>query len=152
MHTFKKALIIHQQYEELMEVRMVPHLEDPSRTNHVNIHGQWRLLADACGFPYTKLIRFKYVSDGEYLDVRAGKLEFVMPFLVKNLPQPWQTLFIVLIRCTTSRLTAFDQSKINTLQMFYVVVNQLNVDYAQLIWTDFLYQVEKKPQRAVQYP
>ncbi|GKC55110.1 reverse transcriptase domain-containing protein, partial [Tanacetum coccineum] len=47
---------------------------------------------------------------------------------------------------------SFDQSKINTLQTFYVVVNQLNVDYAQLIWTGFLYQVEKKLQRAVQYP
>ncbi|GJY79944.1 hypothetical protein Tco_0492695 [Tanacetum coccineum] len=36
MHTFKKASIIHQQYEEFMEVRMVPHLEDPSRTNHIH--------------------------------------------------------------------------------------------------------------------
>ncbi|GKD75161.1 hypothetical protein Tco_1333443, partial [Tanacetum coccineum] len=36
MRTFKKASIIHQQYEEFMEVRMVLHLEDPSRTNHVH--------------------------------------------------------------------------------------------------------------------
>ncbi|GKC85518.1 hypothetical protein Tco_1141235 [Tanacetum coccineum] len=70
----------------------------------------------------------------------VGQLEFVTKFLVKNLPQPWQTLFKVLNRCTTSKMMGFDQSKINTLQIFYAIVNQHNVDFAQLIWTYFLAQ------------
>nr|GEX88984.1 hypothetical protein [Tanacetum cinerariifolium] len=73
MHTFKKALIIHQEYQELMEVRMVPNLEDPSRTNHVNIYGHWRLLLEGCHFSYIKMIRFKYMLDGEDLDVEEGQ-------------------------------------------------------------------------------
>ncbi|GJY01290.1 hypothetical protein Tco_0359442 [Tanacetum coccineum] len=82
----------------------------------------------------------------------VGELEFVTQFLVKNLPQPWQTLFKVLNRCTTLKKMGFDQFKINTLWIFYVIINQHNVDFAQLIWTDFLDQVEKKPHKLVQYP
>ena len=56
-----------------MEIRMQPHKEDPNKTNHVNVHGQWNVLAETCGFPYTKVIRFKYVSNGEDLDVEVGE-------------------------------------------------------------------------------
>ncbi|GKA81693.1 hypothetical protein Tco_0788385 [Tanacetum coccineum] len=73
MHTYKTALIIHQEYQEVMEVCMVPQLEDLSRTNHVKIHGQWRYLAQVCHFPYRKMIRFRYMSDGEDLDVEEGE-------------------------------------------------------------------------------
>ena len=73
MHTYDTALIIHQEYREYMSIRMEPHKEAPNRTNHVNIHGQWKLLAGSCGFPYTKVIRFKYVSNGEDVDSEDGK-------------------------------------------------------------------------------
>ena len=73
MHTYDTALIIHQEYREFMSVRMEPHKEAPNRTNHVNVFGKWIYLAEACGFPYTKMIRFKYVSNGEDLDAEEGK-------------------------------------------------------------------------------
>ncbi|GKC59672.1 hypothetical protein Tco_1087270 [Tanacetum coccineum] len=53
-----------------MEVRMVRHAEDPRRTNQVTIHGDWRILGDACQFPLSKMIRFRYMSDDVDLDVK----------------------------------------------------------------------------------
>ena len=73
MHMYNRALIIHGEFRDIMIVRMEPHKEAPYRTNHVNVHGQWKALAVACGFPYTKMIRFKYVSNGFDVDAPQGR-------------------------------------------------------------------------------
>lgn len=73
MHMYTKAMIIHNQYREEMEVRMQPHRENPERNNHVNLQGKWRLLAEKCDFQYTKIIRFKYMGNGEDADAREGQ-------------------------------------------------------------------------------
>nr|GEW15776.1 hypothetical protein [Tanacetum cinerariifolium] len=46
--TYQKALIIHQEYQ------------------------QWRSVAQACHFPYTKIIRLKCMSNGQDLGVKEG--------------------------------------------------------------------------------
>ena len=76
MHMYKKALLIHQNYRWEMEVRMEPYRNTPARINQVNIFGQWKPLAAACGFTYTKVIRFKYVSNGEDVDAENGQNRF----------------------------------------------------------------------------
>ncbi|GJW81516.1 hypothetical protein Tco_0145491 [Tanacetum coccineum] len=43
-----------------------------------------------------------------------------------------------------SRTSGHDQTKINILQIFHVVVNCVNVDYADLLWWDFLHCVQQK--------
>nr|GEV21549.1 DNA-directed DNA polymerase [Tanacetum cinerariifolium] len=69
----------------------------------------------------------------------------VTGFYVKNLTQPWKILFKVVNKCTTSRMSGHDQTKLNVLQMFHVIVNNCHVDYARLIWTNFIFQVMQYP-------
>nr|GEZ61758.1 hypothetical protein [Tanacetum cinerariifolium] len=45
-----------------------------------------------------------------------------------------------------------DQIKFNVMQIFHDVVNKANVDYASLIWLDFLYYVMQSKKIAIQYP
>ncbi|GKE95092.1 hypothetical protein Tco_1579947 [Tanacetum coccineum] len=78
-------------------------------------------------------------------------LEKVIAFFTKNLAQPWQTMFKVFNRCLTSRLTGHDQTKINVLQIFHTVINKVHVDYASLLWCDFLHNVQQK-KNVIQYP
>ncbi|GJU70521.1 hypothetical protein Tco_1256780 [Tanacetum coccineum] len=54
-------------------------------------------------------------------------------------------------RCLTTRTSGHDQTKINILQLFHAVVNRTNVDYAALLWWDFINNVFKKKE-AIQYP
>ena len=61
MHTYTHALMKHRQTEYMMEVKMEFHKENPERTNHINIFGEWREFADVCGFHYDKMIRFKFM-------------------------------------------------------------------------------------------
>ncbi|GJW32536.1 hypothetical protein Tco_0052568 [Tanacetum coccineum] len=44
-----------------------------------------------------------------------------------------------------------DQTKINILQLFHDVVNHTNVDYAALLWWDFVYCVQQK-KNVIMYP
>ncbi|GJV36592.1 hypothetical protein Tco_1409069 [Tanacetum coccineum] len=75
----------------------------------------------------------------------------VSVFYTKNLAQPWQTMFKVFNRCFTTRTSGHDQTKINILQMFHAVINRTNVDYAALLWWDFMNNVKQKKE-AIQYP
>ncbi|GJR57013.1 hypothetical protein Tco_1499175 [Tanacetum coccineum] len=80
-----------------------------------------------------------------------GVVDKVSAFYTKNLSQPWQTMFKVFNPCLTTRTFGHDQTKINILQLFHVVINQTNVDYAALLWWDFMNNVRQKKE-AIQYP
>ncbi|GKC01619.1 hypothetical protein Tco_0987755, partial [Tanacetum coccineum] len=75
----------------------------------------------------------------------------VRTFYMKNLAQPWQTMFKVFNRYLTTRTSGHDQTQINILQLFHAVINQTNVDYAALLWWDFINNVFQKKE-AIQYP
>ncbi|GJR61619.1 hypothetical protein Tco_1503781 [Tanacetum coccineum] len=80
-----------------------------------------------------------------------GVVDKVSTFYTKNLAQPWQTMFKVFNRCLTTRTSGHDQTKINILQLFHAVLNQTHVDYAALLWWDFMNNVFQKKE-AIQYP
>ncbi|GJX65284.1 hypothetical protein Tco_0299627 [Tanacetum coccineum] len=65
-----------------------------------------------------------------------GMVDKVSAFYTKNLAQPWKTMFKVFNHCLTTRTSGHDQTKINVFQLFYVVINRTNVDYAALLWID----------------
>ncbi|GJS84270.1 ribonuclease H-like domain-containing protein [Tanacetum coccineum] len=67
-----------------------------------------------------------------------GVVDKVSAFYTKNLTQPWQTMFKVFNHCLTTRTSGHDQTKINILQMFHAVINQTNIEYAALLWWDFI--------------
>ncbi|GKA04009.1 hypothetical protein Tco_0676790, partial [Tanacetum coccineum] len=73
-----------------------------------------------------------------------GVVDKMSAFYTKNLAQPWQTMFKVFNRCLTTRTSRHDQTKINILQLFHVVVNRINVDFAALLWWDFINCVSQK--------
>ena len=80
MHTYTHALMKHRQTECMMEVKMEFHKENPERTNHINIFGEWREFAGACGFDYDKMIRFKYM--------------YIMTDLDGNVPDPFPVFHV----------------------------------------------------------
>ncbi|GJS60263.1 probable LRR receptor-like serine/threonine-protein kinase [Tanacetum coccineum] len=73
-----------------------------------------------------------------------GVVDKVSAFYTKNLAQPWQTIFKVFNRCLTTRTSGHDKTNIKILQLFHVVLNQTYVDYAALLWWDFMNNVFQK--------
>ncbi|GJR95107.1 hypothetical protein Tco_0267281 [Tanacetum coccineum] len=60
-------------------------------------------------------------------------------------------MFKVFNRFLTIRTSSHDQTKINILQLFHVVINRTHVDYAALLWWDFMNNMFQKKE-AIQYP
>ncbi|GKC30206.1 hypothetical protein Tco_1037500 [Tanacetum coccineum] len=85
--------------------------------------------------------------DTLHLPVETPNNPFIAPFLA----QPRQTMFKVFSCCLTTRTSGHDQTKINNLQLFHVVVKRMNVDYATLLWWDFMNCVFQKKD-VIQYP
>ncbi|GJX00473.1 hypothetical protein Tco_0184386 [Tanacetum coccineum] len=97
--------------------------------------------------PVTIEIIESFMNKVDYQDV----VDKVSDFYMKNLAQPWQTMFKVFNRFLTTRTSGHGQTKINILQLFHVVINRTNIDYAALLWWDFMNNVFQKKE-AIQYP
>ncbi|GJT92744.1 hypothetical protein Tco_1081589 [Tanacetum coccineum] len=54
-------------------------------------------------------------------------------------------------RCLTTRVTGFDQPPLRIMQMLYYFVNNVHVDYADLLWEGLHYSLEH-PSTLIPYP
>ncbi|GKA69532.1 hypothetical protein Tco_0775596 [Tanacetum coccineum] len=54
-------------------------------------------------------------------------------FKTTGIMKPWQTLCKKFCKCLTTRVTGWDQPPLQIMQMMYCFVNNIHVDYAQLI-------------------
>ncbi|GJT44452.1 hypothetical protein Tco_0953167 [Tanacetum coccineum] len=55
-------------------------------------------------------------------------------FKTTGLLQPWQTLCKIFSKCLTTRVTGWDQPPLQIMKMLYCFVNNIHVDYAELLW------------------
>ncbi|GKB81673.1 hypothetical protein Tco_0948568 [Tanacetum coccineum] len=74
-----------------------------------------------------------------------NKLRFSVPlrlpshFISKGLSQLWQTLVKIFSRCLTTRVIRHDQPPFKIMQMLYCLINNVHVDYAELLWEGLQY-------------
>ncbi|GJV03053.1 retrovirus-related pol polyprotein from transposon TNT 1-94 [Tanacetum coccineum] len=62
-------------------------------------------------------------------------------FKTTGLLQPWQTLCKIFSKCLTTRVTGWDQPPLQIMQMMYCFVNNIHVDYAELLWEGLYYSL-----------
>nr|GEY66500.1 hypothetical protein [Tanacetum cinerariifolium] len=66
---------------------------------------------------------------------------------VNKLYQPWRSFAAVINKCLTGKSSGIDSLRISQTQNLWGLYNRSNIDYAYLIWEDFVYQVEHKNQK-----
>nr|GFB69930.1 hypothetical protein [Tanacetum cinerariifolium] len=66
---------------------------------------------------------------------------------VNKLYQPWRSFAAVINKCLTGKSSGIDSLRISQVQILWGLYYGSNVDYAYLIWEDFVYQVEHKSQK-----
>ncbi|GJX60947.1 hypothetical protein Tco_0292337 [Tanacetum coccineum] len=79
-----------------------------------------------------------------YINNLCLTLELRSPsnFKTTGLVQPWQTLCKMFSRCLTTRVTGYDGPPLQIMHMLYCFVNNIHVDYADLLWEGFHYSFE----------
>ncbi|GJW65528.1 hypothetical protein Tco_0117412 [Tanacetum coccineum] len=79
------------------------------------------------------------------------ELKNVSNFKIPGLLQPWQTLCKIFSKCLTTRVTGWDQPPLQIMQMLYCFVNNIHVDYAELMWEGIYYSLHH-PATSIPYP
>ncbi|GKB22357.1 retrovirus-related pol polyprotein from transposon TNT 1-94 [Tanacetum coccineum] len=72
-------------------------------------------------------------------------------FKTTGLLQPWQTLCKIFSKCLTTRVTGWDQPPLQIMQMIYCFINNIHVDYAELLWEGLYYSLHH-PTSSIPYP
>nr|GEY27575.1 hypothetical protein [Tanacetum cinerariifolium] len=66
---------------------------------------------------------------------------------INKLFQPWRSFAAVINKCLTGKSFGFDSFRLSQAQILWGLYHKRNIDYAFLIWEDFMYQVEHKNQK-----
>ncbi|GKD17327.1 hypothetical protein Tco_1206485, partial [Tanacetum coccineum] len=74
-------------------------------------------------------------------DGSKHRLKFLLNRKILRLLQPWQTLCKIFSKCLTIRVTEWDQPPLPIMQMLYCFVNNIHVDYAELMWEGIYYSL-----------
>nr|GFA10698.1 hypothetical protein [Tanacetum cinerariifolium] len=61
--------------------------------------------------------------------------------------QPWRSFAVVINKCLTGKSFGFDSFRLSQAQILWGLYHKRNIDYAYLIWEDFVYQEEHKNQK-----
>nr|GEU61609.1 hypothetical protein [Tanacetum cinerariifolium] len=63
---------------------------------------------------------------------------------INKLYQPWRSFAAIINKCLTGKSSGYDSLRLSQAQILWGLYHKRNVDYAFLIWEDFVYQVEHK--------
>ncbi|GKF63865.1 hypothetical protein Tco_0187313 [Tanacetum coccineum] len=70
------------------------------------------------------------------------ELQFVSKMYVNSLYQPWRTILTLIDQCLTRKTSGYDRPRHPVIQMLWGVVTGTNVDYAELIWEEFVQAIK----------
>nr|GEV56795.1 hypothetical protein [Tanacetum cinerariifolium] len=66
---------------------------------------------------------------------------------INKLYQPWRSFDALINKCLTGKSSGYDSFRLSQAQILWGLYHKKNIDYAYLIWEDFVYQVEHKNQK-----
>nr|GEW04428.1 hypothetical protein [Tanacetum cinerariifolium] len=63
---------------------------------------------------------------------------------INKLHQPWRSFAAIINKCLTWKSSGYDSLRLSQAQILWGLYHKRNVDFAYLMWEDFVYQVEHK--------
>nr|GEU50130.1 hypothetical protein [Tanacetum cinerariifolium] len=66
---------------------------------------------------------------------------------INKLYQPWRSFAALINKCLTEKSFGYDSLRLSQAQILWGLYNKRNVDYAYLMWEDFVYQDPSIPRR-----
>nr|GEX14889.1 hypothetical protein [Tanacetum cinerariifolium] len=66
---------------------------------------------------------------------------------INKLYQPWRSFAAIINKCLTGKSSGYNSLRLSQAQILWGLYHKRSIDYAFLIWEDFMYQVENKNQK-----
>nr|GEZ20831.1 uncharacterized mitochondrial protein AtMg00810-like [Tanacetum cinerariifolium] len=74
----------------------------------------------------------------------SGAIKRLTNVNVNKLHQPWRSFAAIINKCPTRKSSGYDSLRLSQAQILWGLYHKRNVDFAYLMWEDFVYQVEHK--------
>ncbi|GJW10803.1 integrase, catalytic region, zinc finger, CCHC-type containing protein [Tanacetum coccineum] len=71
-----------------------------------------------------------------------GSLEFIFDVYTDHMYQPWRTFASIINRCLSGKTLGLDRLRLSRAQILWGLFHKKNVDFAELLWEDFQYQID----------
>ncbi|GKD83184.1 hypothetical protein Tco_1350023 [Tanacetum coccineum] len=84
----------------------------------------------------------------------SGEIRKITDVNVNKLHQPWRSFAAIINKCLSGK-PSYDSLRLSQAQILWGMYNNKKVDYAYLLWLDFIYQIENKNTKkgnAIYYP
>ncbi|GJY11411.1 hypothetical protein Tco_0379596 [Tanacetum coccineum] len=69
-------------------------------------------------------------------------IHFVSRMAVNNLYQPWRAILSMINQCLTDKTSGYDRPRYPVLQMLWGIITSTNVDFAELMWEEFVQAIQ----------
>ncbi|GJR64857.1 hypothetical protein Tco_0010922 [Tanacetum coccineum] len=70
----------------------------------------------------------------------SGEIKMITDVNVNKLHQPWRSFGAVINKCLSGKSTGYDSLRLSQAQILWGIYHKKNVDYAYLLWEDFVFQ------------
>nr|GEX08730.1 hypothetical protein [Tanacetum cinerariifolium] len=74
----------------------------------------------------------------------SGAIRRLTNVNINKLHQPWRSFAAIINKCLTGKSSGYDSLRLSQAQILWRLYHKRNVDFAYLMWEDFVYQVEHK--------
>nr|GEV80398.1 reverse transcriptase domain-containing protein [Tanacetum cinerariifolium] len=74
----------------------------------------------------------------------SGEIRKLTDVNINKLHQPWRSFAAVINKCLSGKSIGYDSLRLSQAQILWEMYHKKNVDFAYLLWEDFVYQVEHK--------
>nr|GFC65808.1 hypothetical protein [Tanacetum cinerariifolium] len=97
--------------------------------------------------PFADLPTEEEILDFLRLLGHSHDIRYLTDVNVNKLYQPWRSFASVINKCLTGKSSGVDSFRLSQAQMLWGFYHRINIDFAYLIWEDFMYQVAHKSQK-----
>nr|GEV93289.1 hypothetical protein [Tanacetum cinerariifolium] len=74
----------------------------------------------------------------------VGAIRRLIDVNINKLHQPWRSFVAIINKCLRGKSSGYDSLRLSQAQFLWGFYHKRNVDFAYLLWEDFVYQVEHK--------
>ncbi|GJU17971.1 hypothetical protein Tco_1145937 [Tanacetum coccineum] len=74
----------------------------------------------------------------------TGEIHSLNDVVVDQMHQPWRTFAALISRSLSGKTTGLDKLRLSIAQILWGMYHKKNVDYVELLWEDFIYQINNK--------
>nr|GEU51890.1 uncharacterized mitochondrial protein AtMg00810-like [Tanacetum cinerariifolium] len=74
----------------------------------------------------------------------SGEIKMITDVNINKLYQPWRSFATIINKCLSGKSTSYDSLRLCQAQILWGMYHKKNIDFAYLLWEDFVHQAEHK--------